>query len=514
MSRVRITETALRDAHQSLIATRMKTEEMLPILDKLDKVGYSSLEMWGGATFDSCLRFLNEDPWDRLRKIRSKVKNTKLQMLLRGQNLLGYKHYADDVVEYFVQKAIANGMDIIRIFDALNDVRNIETAIKACKKEGGHAQGTVCYTISPVHSLELFIKDAKTLEEIGADSICIKDMAGLLIPYAAYELIKALKENVKIPIQLHTHYTSGTASMTYLKAIEAGVDIVDCAISPMALGTSQPATEPMVATLKDTPYDTGLDLTLLSEIADYFRPLKDKYLASGLLDVKMMGVDVNTLIYQVPGGMLSNLVSQLKQSNAVDKYEEVLKEVPKVRKDLGYPPLVTPTSQIVCTQAVLNVVLGERYKMVPKESKDVIAGKYGKTPAPIPEEITKKILGEEKPITCRPADLISPELDNIRSQVEEYIEQDEDVLSYALFPQVAEKFFINRKEERVKAAQKAEEKPSQSKNDEVVAAISAAIASLSEEAGVNYVVTSIKRVPQTSHAWKIVGRMERLRGKL
>lgn len=441
MAKVKITETVLRDAHQSLIATRMKTEDMLPVLEKLDSIGYNSLECWGGATFDACLRFLNEDPWERLRKLRSAVKNTKLQMLLRGQNLLGYKHYADDVVEYFVQKAVANGMDIIRIFDALNDVRNIETAIKACKKEKGHAQGTVCYTISPVHNLELFVKDAKRLEEMGADSICIKDMAGLLTPYAAYDLVKALKENVSVPIQLHTHYTSGVASMTYLKAIEAGCDIVDCAISPMAMGTSQPPTEPLVATLKDTPYDTGLDLALLSEIADYFRPIKESYLTSGLLDAKVMGVDVNTLIYQVPGGMLSNLVSQLKQANKADKYEEVLKEVPRVREDFGYPPLVTPTSQIVGTQAVMNVIAGERYKMVPKESKALVKGEYGKTPAPVSKAIQEQILKDEQPITCRPADLIEPELDNIRSKMKEYLEQDEDVLSYALFPQVAEKFF-------------------------------------------------------------------------
>jgi oxaloacetate decarboxylase alpha subunit len=450
VAKVKITETVLRDAHQSLIATRMKINDMIPILEKLDDIGYNSLEAWGGATFDACLRFLNEDPWERLRTIKKHCKKTRLQMLLRGQNLLGYKHYADDVVEYFVQKAVANGMDIIRIFDALNDPRNIETAIKACKKEGGHAQGTVCYTVSPVHNLDLFIKDAKRLVEMGADSICIKDMAGLLVPYTAYDLVKAMKENVKVPIQLHTHYTSGVASMTYLKAIEAGCDIVDCAISPMAMGTSQPPTEPLVATLKDTPYDTGLDLTKLSEIADYFRPLKEEYIASGLLDVKVMGVDVNTLIYQVPGGMLSNLVSQLKQSNAVDKFEEVLKEVPRVREDFGYPPLVTPTSQIVGTQAVLNVVTGERYKMVPKESKALVKGEYGKTPAPVNPEIQKKILKDEKPITARPADFIEPELQSIRDQMKEYLEQDEDVLSYALFPQVAEKFFEYRKAQKYK----------------------------------------------------------------
>jgi len=444
MGKVKITETILRDAHQSLIATRMTTDDILPIVEKLDNIGYHSLECWGGATFDSCLRFLNEDPWERLRKIRERAKKTKLQMLLRGQNLLGYKHYADDVVEYFVQKSIANGIDIIRIFDALNDVRNIEAAIKACKKEGGHAQGTVCYTISPVHNLELFVKDARRLEEMGADSICIKDMAGLLLPYAAYELVKALKENVKIPIQLHTHYTSGVASMTYLKAIEAGVDVIDCAMSPLAMGTSQPPTESMVATLKGTEYDTGLDLGKLSEIAEYFKPIKEKYIKSGLLDMKVMGVNVDTLKYQVPGGMLSNLVSQLKQAGKVDKFEEVLKEVPRVREDFGFPPLVTPTSQIVGTQAVMNVITGERYKIVPKESKALVKGEYGRTPAPIPEHIKKKILGDEEQITCRPADLIEPELDKIRKQAAQYIEQDEDVLTYALFPQVAEKFFTLR----------------------------------------------------------------------
>ena len=450
MSRVKITETVLRDAHQSLIATRMTTDDILPIVEKLDNIGYNSLECWGGATFDSCLRFMNEDPWERLRKIKSKAKNSKLQMLLRGQNLLGYKHYADDVVTYFVQKSIANGIDIIRIFDALNDVRNIEASIKACKKEGGHAQGTVSYTISPVHNLELFVKDARRLVEMGADSICIKDMAGLLLPYSAYGLVKALKEYIKVPLQLHTHYTSGVASMTYLKAIEAGADIVDCAISPMAMGTSQPPTEPLVATLKGTEFDTGLDLEKLTEIAEYFKPIKESYVKSGLLDTKVMGVDVNTLIYQVPGGMLSNLVSQLKQAGKSDQFEEVLKEVPRVREDFGYPPLVTPTSQIVGTQAVMNVITGERYKMIPKESKALVKGEYGKTPAPIPEEIRKKILGDEEQITCRPADLIQPELENIRSQIGQYIEQDEDVLSYALFPQVAENFFKFRQAEKYK----------------------------------------------------------------
>lgn len=441
---VKITETVLRDAHQSLIATRMTTEQMLPIVESLDHIGYHALEAWGGATFDASLRFLNEDPWDRLRKIKAKAKKTPLQMLLRGQNILGYKHYADDVVDYFVQKAIANGMDIIRIFDALNDPRNIERAMKACLKEGGHAQGCICYTISPYHNQDIFVRDAKRLEEMGASSICIKDMAGLLLPYEAYRLVKALKENVSVPIELHTHYTSGCGSMTYLKAIEAGVDIIDCAISPFAMGTSQPPTEPIVAALAGTEYDTGLDLKALSEIADYFRPIREEYIQSGQLDPKMLGVDINALIYQVPGGMLSNLVSQLKQANAMDRYDEVLKEVPRVRADLGYPPLVTPSSQIVGSQAVLNVLSGERYKMVTKETKGIVKGEYGATPAPISKEIRDLILKGEEPITCRPADLIAPELDKIRQEITQYIEQEEDVLTYALFPQQALAFFRKR----------------------------------------------------------------------
>ncbi len=447
---IKITDTSLRDAHQSLIATRMTTDDILPIVDLMDKVGYQSLECWGGATFDASVRFLNEDPWERLRKIREKAKNTKLQMLLRAQNLLGYKHYADDVVDYFVQKAIANGIDIIRIFDALNDPRNMERAMKACKKEGGHAQAAFSYTISPFHSLEQFVKDAKTFVDMGADSICIKDMAGLLVPYQSYELVKALKENVKVPIQLHTHYTSGVGSMTYLKGIEAGVDVVDCAMSPLAMGTSQPPEEPLVATLQGTKYDTGYDMNLLSEIASYFSVLREKYLASGQLNTKVMGVDINTLIYQVPGGMLSNLVSQLKQAGKEDKLTEVLQEVPRVREDLGFPPLVTPTSQIVGTQAVMNVVMGERYKIVPKETKGVVKGEYGKTPAPIKDEIVKRLIGDEERITCRPADLIANELDKIREEAAEYIEQDEDVLTYAMFPQVAKKFFEYRKAEKYK----------------------------------------------------------------
>ena len=445
MPNVKIMETVLRDSHQSLLATRMSTEDMLPILDSLNDVGYYSMEVWGGATFDACLRFLNEDPWDRLRTIRSHIKNSKLQMLFRGQNILGYRHYADDVVEYFVQKSIANGIDIIRIFDALNDPRNLKTAINATKKEGGHVQAAISYTTGPVYTTEYFAKYAKQLEEMGADSICIKDMAGLLKPYDAYDLVKALKSTVKVPIQLHTHYTSGLASMTLLKAIEAGVDIVDTAMSPLAMGTSQPPTESIVATLQGTEYDTGLSLEKLDVPSKMFDKLREKYIKEGLLDPKVLKVDVNALIYQVPGGMLSNLVSQLKNANKSDKLNEVLEEVPRVRADVGYPPLVTPSSQIVGTQAVMNVIAGERYKMVTKEFKGLVRGEYGKTPLPISDEIKKKIIGDEKQITCRPADNLKPELDKLRAEIAEYIEQDEDVLSYALFDQVAIKFFEYRK---------------------------------------------------------------------
>ena len=450
MAKVKLTETVLRDSHQSLIATRMSTEEMLPILDKLDKIGYNALECWGGATFDSCLRFLNEDPWERLRKIKSVAKNTKLQMLFRGQNILGYRHYADDVVEYFVQKSIANGIDIIRIFDALNDPRNLKVAIDATKKEGGHVQAAFSYTTSPVHSNEYFSKYAKQLEEMGADSICIKDMSGLLKPYDAYDLVKSLKANTSLPIELHTHYTSGLASMTALKAIEAGCDIIDTAISPMAMGTSQPPTEALVATLAGTEYDTGLDLAALDEICKYFTPLRDKYIKSGLLDPAVLKVDVNALMFQVPGGMLSNLVSQLKQAGKSDKLREVLEEVPRVRADAGYPPLVTPSSQIVGTQAVFNVINGERYKMVTKEFKALVKGEYGKTPVPISKEFIKKIAGDEKLTTGRPADALKPELARLREEIKEYIEQEEDVLSYALFEQVALKFFEKRRAEKYK----------------------------------------------------------------
>ena len=449
---VKITETILRDAHQSLIATRMTTEQMLPIIDKMDKVGYHAVECWGGATFDASLRFLKEDPWDRLRKLRAGFKNTKLQMLFRGQNILGYRPYADDVVEYFVQKSIANGIDIIRIFDCLNDLRNLQTAVTAANKENGHAQVALSYTLGDAYTLEYWTEMAKRVEDMGANSLCIKDMAGLLVPYKAKELVHALKEVVDIPIDLHTHYTSGVASMTYLEAVEAGVDIIDTAMSPFALGTSQPATEVMVEAFKGTPYDTGLDQTLLSEIADYFRPMREEALESGLMNPKVLGVNINTLRYQVPGGMLSNLISQLKEQGKEDKYEEVLAEVPRVRKDLGEPPLVTPSSQIVGTQAVFNVLMGERYKVATKETKDVLLGKYGQTVKPFNPEVVDKVLGDEKKnaITCRPADLLEPELDKIEAEMKQWKQQDEDVLSYALFPQVATEFFKYREAQQKK----------------------------------------------------------------
>ena len=450
MAKVLITDTILRDAHQSQAATRMRTEDMLPACEILDKIGYYSLECWGGATFDACLRFLNEDPWERLRKLRKALPNTKLQMLFRGQNILGYKHYADDVVEEFVRLSIKNGIDIIRIFDALNDVRNLETAIKATKKYGGICEVAMSYTVSPVHTEDYFVKLAQQIEELGADTICIKDMANLLLPYKAYSLVKRLKESVKIPIHLHTHNTSGTGDMTLLKAIEAGVDIVDTALSPLGNGTSQPATEPLVATLQGTEYDTGLDLNLMSQAAVHFRKVADKLKAEGVLDPKVLSVDINTLLYQVPGGMLSNLINQLKQANASDKFYDVLAEIPRVREDFGYPPLVTPTSQIVGTQAVMNVLSGERYKLNPKESQGLMRGEYGRLPAPVNEEVRRKVIGDAKVITHRPADDIAPELEKYRKEIGQYITQEEDVLTYALFPQVATKFFEYRQAQQLK----------------------------------------------------------------
>ena len=449
MGKVMITETILRDAHQSQAATRMRLEDMLPACDVLDKCGFYSLECWGGATFDSCLRFLNEDPWERLRQLKKALPTTKLQMLFRGQNILGYKHYADDVVDEFVRLSIKNGIDVIRIFDALNDPRNLETCIKATKKYGGICEVALSYTISPVHTEEYFVNLAKKFESMGADNICIKDMANLLLPYNAYSLVKKLKEALKpeTKVHLHTHNTTGTGDMVNLKAIEAGVDIVDCALSPLGNGTSQPATEPLVATLRGTEYDTGIDLNLLTQATEHFRKVADKLRDEGFLDPKVLKVDVNTLKYQVPGGMLSNLINQLKQAGKSDKLYEVLAEVPRVREDFGYPPLVTPTSQIVGTQAVMNVICGERYKMNPKESQGLMAGEYGTLPAPVNEEVRKKVIGNRKVITCRPVDdpnYGAKHLDEFRKEIGQYYMQEEDVLSYALFPQVAEKFFQQR----------------------------------------------------------------------
>lgn len=444
MAKVRITDTILRDAHQSQAATRMRLDEMLPAAPLLDEVGYYSIECWGGATFDACLRFLNEDPWQRLRALKKAMPKTPLQMLLRGQNLLGYKHYADDVVDQFVRKSIENGVGVLRIFDALNDIRNLEQAVASTKKYGGICECALSYTESPVHTMDFFVELAVQLEQMGADTICIKDMANLLLPYSAYELVTRMKKRVKVPLHLHTHNTTGTGDMTYLKAIEAGVDIVDTALSPLANGTSQPATEALVATLKGTPYDTGLDLGLLSEISKHFRKVAKRLTDDGFLDPKVLAVDTNTLVYQVPGGMLSNLISQLKQSGKEDKLLEVLQEVPKVRANFGYPPLVTPTSQIVGTQAVFNIVAGERYKIVSNESKGLLRGEYGKLPGPVNEEVRKKCIGDAALIIGRPADALSPELGNYRAELGDLYEQEEDVLSYALFPQVARSFMEKR----------------------------------------------------------------------
>lgn len=438
---VRITDTCLRDAHQSLLATRMRTEHMLPIAGSLDRVGYHSLEAWGGATFDSCMRFLDEDPWERLRQLRKHLPNTSLQMLLRGQNILGYRHYPDDIVERFVVLARRNGIDIFRIFDALNDVRNMAYAMQVVKREGGHVQATISYTISPVHSLDSFVELAKELAGLGADSICIKDMAGLLAPYPAYELVTRLKAEVDLPIQLHTHYTSGMGTATYLKAVEAGVDIVDTAISSVALSTSQPPTETLVYILEATERATGLDLRLLSEIAAYFAGVRAEY---AKFESGMPGVDVNVLMYQIPGGMLSNLVSQLRQQKAEDRYNEVLAEMPRVRADLGYPPLVTPTSQIVGTQATLNVLMGERYKVIPEEVRNYVRGLYGRPPGQINPEVKKLAIGDEEPIRCRPADLLEPGYEKAKAEIGDLAQSDEDVIAYALFPQVAREFFERR----------------------------------------------------------------------
>ena len=458
MAKVKITETVLRDAHQSLIATRMPSELMEPILDKMDQVGYHAVECWGGATFDACLRFLKEDPWERLRMLKRHFKNTKLQMLFRGQNILGYNHYADDVVEYFVEKSVANGIDIIRIFDCLNDIRNLETAVKATRKEGGHAQIALCYTLGDAYTLEYWENLARDVENLGADSLCIKDMAGLLLPKEATELVAALKRGTSLPIEMHTHYTSGMASMTYLKAIEAGADIIDTASTPLAMGTSQPSTEVMVAALQGTEYDTGLDLDKLIEISNYFQPYREECIKSGLLSTKVLGVDIKALKYQVPGGMLSNLISQLHQAGKDEKLQEVLEEVPRVRKDFGEPPLVTPSSQIVGTQAVMNVITGERYKMVPKESYKLVAGEFGRTVKPMDEEMLKKVLKGEKQMTDRPADHIPPQLEQFKEECKEWTQQPEDVLSYALFPQVAKDYFQYRDAQKSGIALKSADK--------------------------------------------------------
>ncbi len=448
MSKVKIMDTVLRDGHQSQAATRMRTDEMLPVCSLLDKAGYYALEVWGGATFDSCLRFLNEDPWERLRMLRKALPNTKLQMLFRGQNILGYKHYADDVVDKFCEMSIKNGIDIIRIFDALNDVRNLKQAIESTKRHKGTVEAAISYTTSPVHTTDYFVDLAGELEEMGADIICIKDMANILLPFTAADLVTKLKKRLKIPVHLHTHNTAGTGDMVYLKAIEAGCDIVDTALSPLGNGTSQPATEPLVATLRGTQYDTGIDIKALSEIATHFKQIKQRLINDGFLSPEVLSIDINTLVYQVPGGMLSNLLSQLKQAGASHKYLEVLQEVPRVREDFGYPPLVTPTSQIVGTQAVLNVLAGERYKQVTKESQGLLRGAYGRLPGKPNPEVVKKVVGDQPIITGRPADDLQPELEKYRSEIAEFIEQEEDVLSYALFPQVALNFFKYRQAQK------------------------------------------------------------------
>lgn len=448
--KVNITETVLRDANQSLIATRMPFEDFEPVLEKIDEAGYASIECWGGATFDSCLRYLSEDPWERLRKIKSKVKKTKLQMLLRGQNILGYKHYPDDVVRKFVEYSIKNGMDIIRIFDALNDFRNIKVAVEETLKWGGHAQGAICYTISPIHDLESYAKMGKTLEEMGVNSICIKDMAGIMGPKEAYDIFKALKETVKVPLILHTHSTTGLGPMTYIKAIEAGCSGIDTAISSFSGGTSQPSTETMNYAIKQLGYETDLKEDVLKEINDFFKPVKEKFLQTGVLNPYVMGTETDALVYQIPGGMLSNLISQLKQQNALDKLEEVLQETPKVRKDLGYPPLVTPMSQMVGVQAAINVLTGERYKSVTNEIKAYLRGEYGKAPGEIDPDLVKKVLGDEKPITTRFADTLEPAFEKTKKELGSLAQSDEDVLSYIAFPQIAEKFFKEREDRKAR----------------------------------------------------------------
>ncbi|MDO8617226.1 MAG: pyruvate/oxaloacetate carboxyltransferase [Dehalococcoidia bacterium] len=488
---VRITDTTMRDGHQSLLATRMRTEDMLPIAEQMDEAGFHSVEVWGGATFDTALRFLREDPWDRLRELKKRFRKTPLQMLLRGQNVVGYRHYADDVVEKFCELAVKNGMDIFRIFDALNDLRNLETAVRAVKKAGGHVQGTICYTISPVHTPDMFAAQAKQLEEMGSDSICIKDMAGLLHPYVAYEIVRSIKEVVKVPVQMHCHCTSGMAEMSYLKAAEAGLDVMDCALSTLSQGTSQPPAESMVATFQETQHDTGLNLEQLTHLADYFGEVRKKYAAFE----GNVRLDAGVLLHQVPGGMISNLVSQLREQGAIDKLKDVLDEIPRVRKDMGYPPLVTPTSQIVGTQAVLNALFGQRYKQVTKESRAVVLGQYGQTPAPISAEVRKTIAPDAEPITGRPADGIEPELKKARAEAGGLARSEEDVVSYVLFPQVAREFLEWRRQ-------------GAGLEKEVIAAIAAALAHGQRPAA----AAPDGGRGHDHNAWKIAGRRRLLRG--
>ena len=444
MTKLKITETSLRDGHQSLIATRLSTDEMLPILHEMDKAGYHAMEVWGGATFDTCLRYLNEDPWERLRKIRANIKNTKLQMLSRGQNLLGYKNYPDDIVERFHKNAIYEGIDIVRVFDALNDIRNLQKTIDTVKSEGAHLQCAISYTTSPVHTKEYFLKLIKDFENAGADSICIKDMSGILLPYVAYDLVKSIKEVTSLPVELHTHCTGGIGEMSVLKAVEAGVDIVDTAISPLSSGTSQPSTESLCLTLKDSERDPQLNLHVLNNIADHFKNVMKKFEDEGILSTKVLMTEPKALLYQIPGGMLSNLLIQMKSLNAVDKYQAVLDEVPKVREELGYPPLVTPMSQIVGAQAVFNIVTGERYKVIPTEIRNYVRGQYGKSAAPISDEIKKLIIGDEEVITVRPADLLENSYEKMKEEIGGLAKSEQDVLSYALFPPVAKAFFEKR----------------------------------------------------------------------
>jgi len=507
MKPVKITDTTFRDAHQSLMATRMRTESMLPIAEKVDQVGFFSLEVWGGATFDVCIRFLAEDPWQRLRQLRKRIKKTPLQMLLRGQNLVGYRNYPDDIVEKFVEKAAENGIEIFRVFDALNDTRNLATAIKKVKEVGTHAQGTVCYTLSPVHTIEHYLQIAKRLSELNCDSICIKDMAGMLSPKDAYDIITAFKKETGLPVQLHCHYTSGMALMTYLRACDANVDVLDTAFSPLGGGTSQPPVETIVAALRNTPYDPKLDMELLVEIADYFKELREKYYDPiHLVDPMAERIDTSILVHQIPGGMFSNLIAQLKEQNAMDKLQLVLEEVPRVRKELGYPPLVTPTSQIVGTQAVFNVLSGKRYSIVPREVKDYVKGLYGQPPATIDQNIKKKIIGDEEPITKRPADLLKPESNSIPNEAKQFLESEEDVLTYLLFPQAGLEFFKKRKTKREETMSSL--LPPQERQDlEEVAALSTAIASYLKGRGEIVSVIPVRRLGRVS-PWSVAGRQE------